>query len=211
MREFKIPKKPYDEYQVYKKTTVEIKEGVTVLVGCNGAGKSTLLSFIKDQLENDNIPVVYFDNYKNGGSSSIDKCMFHGDINTAAGMMIASEGERIYMNIGLTVSRLKKFFSKESKEYWILLDAIGSGMSIDAIIEIRNFFLQIVDELKNKDKNLYIVISTNEYEFCVGGTNTFDVQEGKYINILDYEGYRKFILKTRKQKDKFMNIEKEEE
>ena len=211
MREFKIPKKPYAEYQVYKKDSIEIKEGVTVLVGCNGSGKSTLLDLIEDQLENENIPVTSFDNYKNGGTSSIDKCMFHGDTATAATMLMASEGERIYMNISLMASRLKKFFSKESKEYWILLDAIGSGMSIDVIIEIRKFFLQIVDELKKKDKNLYIVISTNEYEFCVGGPNTFDVQEGKYIKILDYEGYRKFILKTRKQKDKFMNIEKEEE
>ena len=211
MREFKIPKKPYDEYQVYKKNKIEIKEGVTVLVGCNGAGKSTLLKFIKDQLKESDIPVTSFNNYSQGGTSSIDKCMFHGDTTTAASMMMASEGERIYMNIGLMASRLKKFFDKESKEYWILLDAIGSGMSIDAIIEIRNFFLQIVDELKKKDKNLYIVISTNEYEFCVGTTRIFDVQEGKYVNILDYEGYRKFILKTRKQKDKFMDIEKEEE
>ena len=211
MRTFKIPKKPYAEYQVYKKTTVEIKEGVTVLVGCNGAGKSTLLKRMKDQLEESNIPVTSFNNYSQGGTNGIDKCMFHGDIATGASMMMASEGERIYMNIGLMVSRLKRFFDKDSKEYWILLDAIGSGMSIDAIIEIRKFFLQIVDELKKKDKNLYIVISTNEYEFCVGGPNTFDVQEGKYINILDYEGYRKFILKTRKQKDKFMDIEKEEE
>ena len=121
MRKFKISKIPYDEYQVYKKTTVEIKEGVTVLVGCNGAGKSTLLKFIKDQLKENEIPVTSFNNYSQGGTSSIDKCMFHGDTATAASMMMASEGERIYMNIGIMVSRLKKFFDKDSKEYWILL------------------------------------------------------------------------------------------
>lgn len=55
------------------------------------------------------------------------------------------------------------------KERWIPLDAIDSGLSVDA----------------------------NEYEMA-GNESCFDVYSGKYIDLPDYEAYRMFILKVKK-------------
>ena len=42
-RKFKLEKRYYGEdYDLYKKKTITINEGVTVLVGCNGSGKKQL-------------------------------------------------------------------------------------------------------------------------------------------------------------------------
>jgi len=46
-----------------------------------------------------------------------------------------------------------------------------------------------------------IVISANEYELA-NGEQCFDVNLGKYLTFDDYESYKKFILKSRKLKDK---------
>jgi GTPase SAR1 family protein len=210
MREFKIPKKPYDEYQVYKKNKIEIKEGVTVLVGCNGSGKSTLLKMMKKELEEKNIPFYSYDNYRDGGYIAMDNAIQRSKPDLLGQLMFSSEGEKIIVNMQDVAKNIGEWEKKNSdaEERWILFDAIGSGLSIDNIDELKSFFRLMVNI--NKGKKEYIVVCTNEYEFCIGN-NTFDVQEGKYVKILDYEGYREFILKTRKQKDKFMDIEKEKE
>ena len=52
----------YDEDEVlYKKKSIEIKPGVTVLTGCNGIGKTTLLHQIESFLKKENIPCLMFD------------------------------------------------------------------------------------------------------------------------------------------------------
>ena len=69
-----------DDYDLYKKRSITINEGVTVLVGCNGSGKTTLLHQIKDQLKKDGIPFVSFDNLHDGGSRAISSAGFYGDL-----------------------------------------------------------------------------------------------------------------------------------
>ena len=67
-RKFTLHKRYYGEdYDLYKKKTITIKEGLTVLVGCNGIGKTTLLRQIKDHCKKEDIPVLSFDNLKEGG------------------------------------------------------------------------------------------------------------------------------------------------
>lgn len=70
-RKFRLWKDPYDcGFDLWKKKTIEIKSGVTVLVGCNGIGKSTLLNNIESLLKKDKIPVIHFDNLSDGGSNA---------------------------------------------------------------------------------------------------------------------------------------------
>lgn len=47
-KEFQLKKDYYDErYELYKKETITINPGITVLVGCNGTGKTTLIHQIQ--------------------------------------------------------------------------------------------------------------------------------------------------------------------
>ena len=76
-RKFKLYKDYYDEgYDIYKKKTITIKPGVTVLVGCNGIGKTILLHQIRDGLKKEKIPCISFDNLKDGGRTLFQRQVF---------------------------------------------------------------------------------------------------------------------------------------
>lgn len=226
-RKFTLEKDYYDNgYDLYKKKTIEIKPGVTVLTGCNGIGKTTLLHQLRDQLKNKNIPCILFDNLKSGGSNAISEASFYGNFGFMANAMCSSEGENIVMNIENLAARLGGFVKtgadpKERahikiakslreingetepepeipNERWILLDAIDSGLSVDNIVDLKELLLKTILEY-NFENEIYIVISANEYEMA-RGEQCFDVYNGKYIKISDYEAYRNFILQSKEWK-----------
>ena len=218
---------PYDEgFSTCRLKQITIKPGLTVLVGCNGAGKSTLLHNIKSELEKENIPCHLFDNLHDGGANAKSKAALDDDWAFVATSTAASEGENINMNIGNLAKKLKKFmvtgrisdrftrlldaFSKasgdecktpETKERWLLLDAIDSGFSIDNVIETKDFFRMVIKDYQDNGYKLYIVASANEYELA-NGEECFDVMNGKYVRFKDYDDFKKFILRSREKKDK---------
>lgn len=202
MRTFNILTKPYDEFKVYKKATVEIEEGFTVLIGCNGCGKSTLLNTMEDKLRELKIPVFSFDNLTEGGNHSMEESLFYNNLGMLAAQATSSEGENIHLNLGKTASKLGNFVRKNrsKEELWILMDAIDSGLSIDNIIDFKKNLVDVVLE-DNKDKKVYFIVSANEYEMACG-EKCFSVQDCKYVDIKNYEDYKKLILKTREWKKK---------
>ena len=234
-RKFKIEKKFYDtEYDLYKKSSITINEGVTVLVGCNGMGKTTLIHQIRDQLKANGIPFVAFDNLKDGGHQSVSAASFYNDFEFMATALASSEGENIVLNLGKLASKLRNFiktgdasssrdrltnaFAKavwgksgdEEKqevpnERWLLLDAVDSGLSVDNIVELKECLFKTILEDAGETK-IYIVVSGNEYEIA-RGENCFDVFNGKYVKFADYDEYRQFILDSRAQKDKRYDTE----
>ena len=226
-RKFKLWKDPYDcGIDLYKKKTIEIKTGVTVLIGCNGIGKTTLLHCIKDSLKKEKIPCMEFNNLIEGGNSSRQESLYKGDFSFLATSACSSEGENIMLNItklavkigefvrtGIyqgEVSALAKSFQKslgvegespeiQSNERWILFDAVDSGLSVDNIVELKEDLFRIILE-HSFGKEIYIVISANEYEMA-HGEQCLDVHNGKYITFKNYEEYRNMILESRKWKE----------
>lgn len=226
-RVIKMWRDPYDTgFSTCRRKKVEFQTGVTVLVGCNGSGKSTMLHNVRDKLKEENVPIFFFDNEKDGGSRSISEEMFYGNIDFGVTAMGSSEGENISMNLGKCAAKWRKFlktgdngdrinpFAKIMKiddkedgereipnERWILLDAMDSGYSIDNIIEMKSLFNLVLEDAQKLGIELYIVVSSNEYELT-HETNCMDVTEGRYLTFKNYEDYKKFILHTRKKKDK---------
>ena len=227
-RKFELIKDYYDEgFKLYKKKTIEIKPGVTILIGCNGIGKTTLLKQMKSNLKKENIPYVSFDNLHEGGSRAVSKASFYGNFGFMATAMCSSEGETIVMNISNLAVRLGQFVkngedpeeSKHTKlvrsiaaldgekveepeipnERWILLDAIDSGLSVDNIVDIKEQLFKTMLE-HNFGNEIYIVISANEYEMA-RGEQCFDVYNGKYVKIKDYEEYRNLVLQSKEWKN----------
>lgn len=225
MRSFRIDTKPYGTHKVYKKKDISIMSGVTVLVGCNGCGKTTLLQYIKQQLESENIPVISFNNLHDGGHNSLGEMLYKENFAMASNMMCSSEGECIILNIGNFAKRIKTFISTGGKstgnkmddllkklkdeeetehsastEYWILFDAVDSGLSIDNVMDIKEYlFKSIIEHCDSLGYIVHIVVSANEYEMCVG-QNCFNVQAGKYVDIDSYDDFKKVVLDTREYK-----------
>ena len=105
-------------------------------------------------------------------------------------------------NICNIARRLGDYVRKtDQKDLFLLMDAVDA-LSIDIIEELKSqLFNLAIKESKSLDKNLYIVISTNQYEFC-SGEDCIDAHNGTHVKFKDYNEYREFVLKTRRVKDK---------
>lgn len=227
MRVFNVDTKPYGKEKIFLRKKIEIKPGVTVLVGCNGTGKTSLINYMKNQLEKENVPYISFNNLLDGGSNSRSEALYNDDMQLLANLTCSSEGECIATNLvnlsnkltyfmehGKTNDRFSKLNnlmkelitngdeqeSEPVKERWVLLDAVDSGFSIDNIIDLKECLLKPLTEL-DFDGELYIVISANSFEMA-NGEQCLDVYNGKYTTFSDYEDYKNFILKSRERKEK---------
>lgn len=234
-RTIRIPKSPYGEGILYPHSTITFTPGVTVLTGCNGSGKSTLLNILQGQFRKDNTPFYSLDNQKDGGTSAMSESIYFGDSMLAASMAFASEGEQILAVINHTASKLYRFFTygdngssvdrlsaaiegknpdeeikkkmegnPHGNERWLFFDACDSGLSIDNVIDIKNFFQFLLQENKNFD--VYIVVSANEYEMA-DGMKCLNVSRMAYEEYKTYAEYKKAILKSRKKKEKRLELE----
>ena len=202
MRQFKIHRDYHGlGCNIIEKDEITILSGVTVLVGCNGAGKSTLICQLKDILTGLNIPYMEYDNLRDGGDKRASWAGYTGDLKTLASMVQSSEGENIHFNIGEFAGKIGDFVRRQSRgaDIWVFLDAVDSGLSVDNIVEVKNFFNFAQDT--DKDKTFHFIVSANEYEMA-RGEYCFDVQSGEYVTFDNYEEYREFVLSSREIKDR---------
>ncbi len=223
--QIKIPRKGYAERLLYKKGNIEINPGITVLIGCNGSGKTTLLHLIKEYAKKENIPTYDYNNLSIN-NDSFGMSLYNEDYAFLSQLWTASEGESITLNLmhkseeiiyllnngEKKKSKVEAAFSslldiKEqtitSNKRILLLDAIDSGLSIDQVQDLKEYFLKPIIE-KYTENELYIIISSNEYELCKG-YNCFNVTDSKYVNIDNYDTYSKEILRTRQYKETQLN------
>ena len=200
---FNISRDYYEEGKmIFKKKTCTLESGITVLVGCNGSGKSTLLKQIAFTLKKDGIPYVFHDANKDDSQAGMNDAMFRGNFGFVAALMTSSEGENIRNMMAGVAKEMGRLTvqNPDAKELWFLFDALDSGLSIDAIAEMKTDFFQFVID-QNPDKDVYIIASANGYEFA-NGERCYDVANCKEVTFKDYNDYRKFILKSREQKNK---------
>lgn len=186
---------------IFKNNTLEVNTGITVLVGCNGSGKTTLLQQICKNLKDNDIPVCSYNFFEHDEKVMRQKYLENGEARKLANLVTSSEGERIifiacdlFYKIGRMINE-----NPNSKEYWILIDAIDSGLSIDSITEVKESIELVLEE--NKDKDVYFLISTNSYELA-RKEKCLMVENGKYTRFFSYEDYRNYILDSREYKNK---------
>lgn len=202
MRKIKIQRDYYNEgVNIFKKSQIEIKPSLTVLVGCNRSGKTTLLHQIKQNLQKENIPFLSYDNFSEGKDAK-QKSLLSGDMDLLASFILSSEGESIVLNLGQIARQIGRLIrdNPDKNEIWILFDAIDSGLSIDNIADVKNNLIKFVIA-EEKGKDIYFVVCANSYEMCLG-ENCFDVVKGEYIKFKTYYDYRKFILESKEIKEK---------
>lgn len=202
-RIFQIPTDPYDEgVCLYSRKDIFFFPGIlTVLIGCNGSGKSTLMRLLQDQLKKDpNALVMKYDDRFDGGHNLMEKMGFYEDLTGLATMITSSEGERIYQGVGHFVRNIRREVRRATpKELWIFMDAVGSGLSIDKIDELKDFAKIVIED--NSGIDVYFVISTNEFEFACWA-DCIDVTTFEHRTFIDYTVYRDYILETAKKKDR---------
>lgn len=197
-----------DKTKLYKCKSVTIKEGLTVLCGCNGCGKTTLLHQIEQALRSENIPVLTFNNLTDGGDTLTSEFIFSNQMDLAASSICRSEGEKIRQSIDVFAKKMGRFIAKEvflnnKREVFFLFDSTDSGLSIDNVIDLKQqLFQTVITDCKEKGITPYILIAANEYELVRGEEQCLEVPKLKYRKFSTYESYRKYIIATRKAKNK---------
>lgn len=73
----------------------------------------------------------------------------------------------------------------DKTDAWLLLDGVDSGFSIDAIEDLKRGLFDTIFEMY-PDKEIYIIVSANEYEMA-RGEMCFDVVNCRYVNIKSYD------------------------
>lgn len=190
-----------------KQITFEFIPGITALVGCNGSGKTTVISCLETYCKNKNIPIYC---YKQ--TEAKDKLSRQLYFQNQLQYMLEeigpelSEGETIYHRLSLLASDLGRFAkeNKSARSIVFTFDSLDSGWSIDQIDDFCNFVENGIIPNQPKDQNVYVIIAANMYEFASLSQSSIDVQTGKSVAFDSYESYKKFILKSRKQKEKLL-------
>lgn len=224
MKTIKIIKNYYNEdYEIFKTNEINIKPGITVLVGCNGYGKTTFLKNIKQQLEEENIPLMSYGDMEDGRDDALSKAFLIEDFALGSTLLQSSEGEKMMINLGGFFEKIYSFLktgkddfhknpfksifedeekeTEKSNERFILFDSVDSGTSIDNMIQLLKVLNLIVKDAEKLEKELYIIVTTNAYELA-RNNKCLDVVNGEYITFEDYEEYRNFVLKTSEEKEK---------
>lgn len=194
-RKIKLYQNPYDEDSIlFSKKSITLRSGVTILIGCNGIGKTTLIRNIKSELEKKEIPHIHFNNLQDRFGSAL----FYGGPSLLANFMSSSEGEGIISNLGHVAAHISRFVEENPnlEEFWILLDAVDSGLSIDNVVMLKeHLFDVIMSDERLKDTDVYIVASANSFELA-RDEQCLDVCNLKYCTCKTYERYKNLILKS---------------
>ena len=222
--QIKIEKEPYEEGQkIFKKNIIELEpNAITCLVGCNGSGKSTLLKEIIDHIDaeqittdnsckglteifkflSDKVEVVkdiyyYIFDKSTETSNSFDEDMYN---RLAHGQQ--STGENIIRRFGKGLQVLGNWIREnKGKKLFIFFDDCDAGTSIDMINDIKDVFDLIIEDCKRNSIEYYMILTSNSYEMCKD-LNCISVIDFKPKKFKTYESYKKFVLKTRAEKEK---------
>lgn len=198
----KIPKNYYGTgSEIFETRQIEINPGITVLMGCNGAGKSTFMKIIKDKCKRDNIQHYFYDGASQGHSEAQQYALDY-DPKFLFLSARSSEGEWVLGAFNMHMDKLIKFVkgSKPNTDIVVLIDAVDSGLSIDAITNFRDLFDIMSEDCTKRNINLYLIISANNFKMAKDYDCVYPVT-GEHMKFDKYEDYQEFIIKSAETRD----------
>ena len=197
-----IPRDYYNtKSEIYKAKQIDLNPGVTILVGCNGTGKSTFMKIIKDKCKQDDIPYHSYDGNSQGRSIAQQYAVDY-DPKFLFLSARSSEGEWVLGAFNMHMDKLIKFVkgSKPNTDIVVLIDAVDSGLSIDAITNFRDLFDIMSEDCTKRNINLYLIISANNFEMAKDYDCVYPVT-GEHMKFDKYEDYQEFIIKSAETRD----------
>ncbi len=225
MKQFNIPKNPYDEREMFEKSRLVLEDNsISCLVGCNGSGKSTILFFIQQQLEKRGAYELrgkFCDLRGVFGKEKYNDELFYifdkrsdvindemGDLMNRLSGNMASTGENILNRFGRGLQLLGGTIGSgkaNDKSLYLFIDDCDAGTSLDMINDIKSVFNLIIKDCKKRNITYYIILTANSYELCKD-LDCISVCDFSHKRFESYEDYKKFVFESRKYKDKTLGV-----
>ena len=176
-------------YEEHPKFTVKFDRGLTTIIGKNGSGKTSMINELNAYLRKASIPVYHYDQLREGATIA-ERGIYSGNITTSATYLQSSEGEKVIVSYGNTLTPIKLFLyeHRDKEQVFLLCDGLDSGVSINIIKELREIF----QLLQNDFPNVVIVNTANNYEFAKE-CRCIVAASGEEITFSTYEDYERFI------------------
>lgn len=182
---------------IFSSQEIELRPGLTILVGCNGSGKSTFLKMIAASCKENDIPLFIYDQKSQGGAIAQQRYL-DTDMRRFMLSSMISEGEGIFNDFSAYVEQIGAFVKKNkstTKPIVITIDAIDSSLSINSIREFNDLFRLIASDCAKNNIEAYIVVAANSYELTRYNDCLYPA-EGRYMTFAAYDNYSDFIMMT---------------
>lgn len=154
-------------------------------------------------------PNAYFMSFDKGARFvSTDKdgtnsWLYKVDMDKIFGTM-SSNGESVVRRLNGALKAIKICIDKCLKEQvplWIFIDDVDAGTSIDVICELKENLVYVNEHLNKHNLEHYIIVTSNSFEFA-RDLDCLYVRDMSPIKFTQYEEFKEFVLKTRKEKEK---------
>lgn len=159
MLEIKLSKEFFDE------KVIRINSKVTVLTGPNGSGKTYSCLSINEYCKEHNIPAMLVNVFENN-KGKMNKFDFYGETDKIVKAIMASEGQNVYDTLVDNIPDIIKFIKGVNNETgYIIIDGLDSGVSIDLLLQIREYIVDyIINQCEKIHKDINIILTSNSYE-----------------------------------------------
>lgn len=158
--------------------------------------------------------IVFFDkdsSFVKNQRKGLDSWCFEHDMGGFLGNF-SSNGESVIRRLNGAIEAIEMFTKKAVQEQvplWIFIDDVDAGTSIDVIAKVKANLIEADNYLNKHNLEHYIIVTSNSFEFardmyCLYARNM------KQVTVSDYEEYKKFVLKSRKDKEKRDGIHTDE-
>ena len=186
------------QHVLYHNETLELKPGITILVGRNGAGKTSLIRYLEYESKKGEFNFRSFDNYSDGGQNAIQRVLEYGKVEDFFEQATGSEGMRIFTNFGKFIEDFGCFMRNydRSKPLIVCLDAVDSGLDIEGLEQVKSGLDFILEHEKGTE--IYFLVSANNYAL-VEGSSCLDIYDFSYRTFASYIEYKEFILEQYKR------------
>jgi len=202
INEVMIRKKSVEESVLLFSKAKDFKR-INILLGGNGAGKTTFLQGIKnnklDFKYNKEFEVYSYADKTDNFKFLEKKTRYNENLATMVNQKYTAQELSEGQSIIYTLLSFFEYIKEESvknknkdKDIVVLLDEIDSGLSVENI----NMVTIIIIDIITRFKNIQFFISSNSYHFTHIFKEVFNMYNGKWITINNYEEYYNYLSKN---------------
>ena len=177
---------------------------LTIVIGCNGYGKTSFLRGLENHLGRKHVECISWSDSRDGRTNGMSQFLWSDDIDGLSSMAFHSEGQAMLASFGRKCVQLigHKVRHREGlKELFVLVDQIDSGLDVHMINEVKKTFKIIIEDMKKRGIDAYIVMSANSYTL-VKGEYCIDPVTRRPIIFNNYDEYANYIESMYKNNEK---------